>query len=211
MMTTPALAELPFLDCGVAAHVYAGEPRSGDAYVLAPSPSGGVVAVVDGLGHGAEAAEAAERAARVLTAHSADPVIGLVRRCHEALIGTRGVALSLAAFDLREETVTWVAVGNVDVMLLRGDPHAVPAREAIVMRGGVVGARLPLLQAALTTVLRGDLLIFATDGIRSGFAERLDVRLPTRQLADQILAGYGRDTDDALVLVARYAGKQAAA
>lgn len=210
-MVAAVLDGVPFLDCGVAAHVYAGQSRSGDSYVLVPTPAGALVAVVDGLGHGGEAADAAERAAEVLADHASDSVIGLVRRCHNALIGTRGVALSLAAFDAREDTVTWLAVGNVEALLVRADAHAAPRREAIVMRGGVVGARLPLLQASMTTVVRGDLLVFATDGIKSGFADRLDVSLPAQQLADQILAGYGRDTDDALVLVCRYAGRRAAA
>jgi hypothetical protein len=207
-MMTPTLKRVSFLDCGIASRAFGGEAASGDAHVLCPTAAGALVAVVDGLGHGAGAAAAAERAAGVLSRHCDEPVIQLVRRCHEALVGTRGVALSLAAFTTADDTVSWLAVGNVEAALLRGDAQAVPARESIVMRGGVVGARLPLLQAAVTTVVRGDLLILATDGIRPGFADRLDVSQPTQQLADHILAGYGRGTDDALVLVARYAGRK---
>jgi len=55
-------------------------------------------------------------------------------------------------------------------------------------------------------VAPGDLLIFATDGIREGFAEGLPTDATPQQLADQILARSGKGTDDALVLVARYAG-----
>src|SRR5438552_424629 len=55
-------------------------------------------------------------------------------------------------------------------------------------------------------VARGDLLIFATDGIRGGFTEGLPTDATPQQLADEILARYGKGTDDALVLVARYAG-----
>ena len=49
-------------------------------------------------------------------------------------------------------------------------------------------------------------LIFATDGIRGGFAEGLPTDATPQELADHILARHGKGTDDALVLVARYAG-----
>jgi hypothetical protein len=58
--------------------------------------------------------------------------------------------------------------------------------------------------------MRGDTLIFATDGVRSDFAsEHLAHDDPPQQLADRILARWGTKTDDALVLVARYVGTPA--
>jgi len=78
--------------------------------------------------------------------------------------------------------------------------------EAILLRSGVVGLELPQLRASVTTLAPGDLLVMATDGIRSGFAERLSAAQATQRLADQILADYRKSTDDALVLVARYLG-----
>jgi serine phosphatase RsbU (regulator of sigma subunit) len=206
MMT--AVKGVSFLDCGLAARAFEGEASSGDAYVLCPSRAGALLAVVDGLGHGEEAASAAQRASTVISEHPDDSVLSLVRRCHQALVGTRGVAMSVASFDARDDTISWLAVGNVEAVLLRSEAGAAPPREQIVMRGGVVGARLPLLRASIMTVVSGDVLIIATDGIRPGFAERLDVTQPSQQLADQILAGYGRSDDDALVLVARYLSQQ---
>jgi hypothetical protein len=46
----------------------------------------------------------------------------------------------------------------------------------------------------------------ATDGVRSGFSRGLPSRLTPQRLADLILAHEARDTDDALVLVARLRG-----
>src|SRR5437667_461770 len=81
-----------------------------------------------------------------------------------------------------------------------GDPH-------LVTRGGIVGGTtLPPLRPDVVSIARGDLLIFATDGIRGGFTEGLPTDATPQQLADEILARYGKGTDDALVLVARYAG-----
>jgi hypothetical protein len=82
-----------------------------------------------------------------------------------------------------------------------GAPEA--RREELLLRPGVVGARLPALQATLTPVGPGDTLILATDGIRSDFADKLTLSMEPSALAHRILAQYGRHIDDALVLVAQ--------
>jgi hypothetical protein len=71
----------------------------------------------------------------------------------------------------------------------------------------VVGIRLPLVEGAIVPVMRGDTLIFATDGIRSEFTQHLALGDGPQQLADKILAQHATRTDDALVLVARYVGE----
>jgi len=78
--------------------------------------------------------------------------------------------------------------------------------EQLLLRPGVVGQKLPVLQPVLLKVEPGDTLVLATDGIRSGFTAALTPGRSPRQLADGILAGHGRDEDDALVLVARLRG-----
>jgi len=70
----------------------------------------------------------------------------------------------------------------------------------------VVGGQLPNPYASLVPVARGDTLGFATDGVRSDFSEELTVSEAPQRTADRILARYGKLTDDALVLVARYVG-----
>ncbi len=195
------------LEWGVAELVLPGQTESGDRYLITPTSGGWLVAVVDGLGHGAEAAEAAKAAVRSLDRHAHDPIIPLIRDCHRSLAGTRGVVMSVAAFDARAETMTWVGVGNVEGVLLRARATVSPRRESLLLRGGVVGGHLPALAAAIVPVMRGDALIFATDGVRSDFAsEHLAHDDPPQQLADRILARWGTKTDDALVLVARYLG-----
>jgi len=73
-----------------------------------------------------------------------------------------------------------------------------------LLRGGVVGVRLPSLQAAVLPATAGDTLIFATDGISVDFTRRLARNYPPQTAAESILAQHGKATDDALVLVARY-------
>ena len=69
--------------------------------------------------------------------------------------------------------MTWVGVGNVSGFLLRAHPGEGRPREVLLPRGGVVGYRLPTLYSVTVLVAAGDTLLFATDGIRSSFTDRL--------------------------------------
>lgn len=182
------------------------EEESGDVHVVADFPGGALVAVIDGLGHGWEAAAAAREAARVLEERPGELVEELVRRCHEALRKTRGAVMTLASFDAGRSSMTWTGVGNVEALLLRADRAAEPAREAVLLRGGVVGYQLPQLRATSLGVSPGDTLVMASDGIRSSFAADLRPHEGPQAMADSILRGHARGADDALVVVARYRG-----
>ncbi|TLY22114.1 MAG: stage II sporulation protein E (SpoIIE) [Nitrospirae bacterium] len=195
------------IEWGNASLTLAGEVESGDKHVVKVFPHGALLAVMDGLGHGKEAAAAANLAARILQTANNESLISLLKRCHECLRSTRGVVISLAAFNAVEETMTWVGVGNVEGVLLRAGPAIDPGYESLMLRNGVVGSRLPLLHASIVPVMRGDTLIFATDGIHREFTQRLALGDGPQQLADKILGRYAKRTDDALVLVARYVGE----
>jgi negative regulator of sigma-B (phosphoserine phosphatase) len=193
------------LEWGVAAAPLPGEADCGDLHVVRAFDGGVLVAVIDAVGHGAEAARIAGLAAGVLERHPAEPVRALLLRCHERLRGSRGAAISLASFDDRTSTMAWLGVGNVNGVLVRADARPEP-RDSLLVRGGIVGDRLPELEFSGVPIERGDLLIMATDGIASGFREALPGTLEPQQLAEWIERGYARTTDDSLVLVARHAG-----
>lgn len=193
------------LEWAVATRTLPGETLSGDLSLVKPVPSGELVAVVDGLGHGAEAAAAARAAVDAIGRHAQESPIALFERCHRALQGTRGVVMSVAMFGRAERTMTWLGVGNVEGLLVPADGSG-RARGSLVTRGGIVGSELPRLHAHTLPVVPGDLLVLATDGIRDGFADAVAVDATPQHIADHILATHGKGTDDALVLVARYRG-----
>src|SRR5438309_2088873 len=122
------------IEWAVAELAQPGQSESGDRHLVLPTPDGGLVAVVDGLGHGAEAASAAKAAVRSLERHGQAPIIPLIKACHQSLAGTRGVVMSIAAFDARAETMTWVGVGNVEGVLLRAQATVRPHRESLLVR-----------------------------------------------------------------------------
>lgn len=196
-----------FIECGVAARPLSGQNEIGDLHAVIHFDGGAIVAVIDGLGHGAEAAAVSRIATEVLEKNAHESVITLMRLCHEKLKPTRGVVMSVASFNSSECLVTWLGVGNVEGMLLHRDPFGTLTQEVLPLRGGVIGDQLPPLVASIVPIVKGDTLIFTTDGVRTGFAENL--KPDTAQAtADAILARFARGTDDALVLVARYSGPQ---
>jgi negative regulator of sigma-B (phosphoserine phosphatase) len=113
--------------------------------------------------------------------------------------------MSLAAFDLKHNLLTWLGIGNVQGALRRfGILDG--TEELLLLRPGVVGSQLPALRASVLPVLRGDVLVLATDGVRSGFALPVTAREAPLQAAQAILDRQNKQTHDALVLVARYQG-----
>jgi negative regulator of sigma-B (phosphoserine phosphatase) len=198
--------KVPLLEYGVAKFVLPGHDESGDLHLVRCTRNGILIAAIDGLGHGEQAAEAAKGAMAILRADFDAPVISLVEHCHEKLRKTRGVVLSLASIDPDQGMMTWLGVGNVQGLLMRANGAKGPPKEMLLQRGGVVGSQLPALQATVLPIARGDTLYFATDGIRNQFSEHLTTLENPQRAADRILEQFQSGFDDALVLVARLAG-----
>jgi phosphoserine phosphatase RsbX len=196
----------PMVEYGVAKFILPGQGESGDHHLVCCNRNGVLVAAIDGIGHGEEAASVA-RSARALLKSSADePIISLVERCHERLRGTRGAVLSLASIDPEHGMMTWLGVGNVQGVLMRSNAKNGNAQESLLLRAGVVGSQLPSLQATVIPIARGDTIFFATDGVRSDFSDALSARENPQRAADRILRQYRSGNDDALVLAARLTG-----
>jgi negative regulator of sigma-B (phosphoserine phosphatase) len=192
------------IEWAVASRTFADQTESGDHHWVRVSPLQAVVAVVDGVGHGKEAARAARGAIGILDQSVGKSPVALFQRCHQQLRSTRGVVMSLASFNASDNTLTWLGVGNVEGVLLRGHSHILSGQETLLQRPGVLGDHLPRLSTSVIQVSAGDVLVFATDGIRQGFADSTNLNDSPRRIADRILTQFGCETDDALVLVARY-------
>jgi phosphoserine phosphatase RsbX len=201
-MTTELHRE-PGVEWCVVSRALPGENVSGDLHVVVPLREGLLVGVIDGLGHGDEATVAAQKAVAILSAHANEPVVALIRRCHEALRPTRGAAMTILALNMADHTAAAVGVGNVEMVLVRADRATRPARESALLRNGVVGYRLPALQASVHGVAPGDVVVFATDGVREDFGDGVNATEPLPRLVDRILDQKFRGTDDALVLACK--------
>jgi serine phosphatase RsbU (regulator of sigma subunit) len=192
------------LEWCVAARTLPGEANSGDHHLVLDQSPGALLAAVDGLGHGSEAAAAAEIAVRTLRQNAQESIVNLVGRCHQELRGTRGVVMSLASYDARDGTLTWLGVGNVVGLVLRSALESKPLAVRLLLCSGVVGRKLPALHVATFPVRPGDTLVFATDGVECNFDTDLDTDQPIQMLAERIIEQHGRSDDDALALIARF-------
>jgi negative regulator of sigma-B (phosphoserine phosphatase) len=192
------------LELGIAERALAGERRSGDRAVLVAYEGGALVAAIDGLGHGGDAADAADAAAKVMAEHPDEEPGRMLEACHRALARTRGAVMTLAWFDLEGESLSWTGVGNVEGRLVhaRAGPHA-PTHGALT-KGGVVGYNMPSIRVTGTDLEDGDVMVLATDGIHSDFARAIVDGGSAQDIADRILALHGKPSDDALVVVVRY-------
>jgi len=194
------------IDWGAATQPLGDNVYSGDAFAIKELREGVLVAVIDGLGHGEDAAEAARIAVAVIMSSESDDLFQIVRDCHGALTGTRGVVMSLAFINAGNKTMTWMGVGNVEGRLERADTDTSPSHEDMFLRSGVVGYQLPPLRSAVLSIAPGDMLFLTTDGISGGFAEEVNIANSPQKIADRIIAKYAKKSDDALALVVRYTG-----
>jgi hypothetical protein len=145
-----------------------------------------IFAVIDGLGHGQAAAAAADIAIAILERHADQPLIEIIRHCHRALRETRGVAMSLAAFNVEDAMLTWIGVGNVEGTLLHRDPGLAP--DKLLLRNGVVGSHLPTLRTEALAVQPGDILTMVTDGVTAEHVLGVPMDGRIESMADGILA-----------------------
>ncbi|MCB9684971.1 MAG: SpoIIE family protein phosphatase [Alphaproteobacteria bacterium] len=163
-----------------------------------------LLAVLDGVGHGAPAREAADRGVAALEASSSTDPVALLHAIDDACGGTRGVAASIARWNVQARTVEVAGVGNVAAHLYA--PGQAP--RALLPTPGVLGVRSPRRVTAARTFPLADrsVLIVHTDGLSSRTVmdpagEGL-FRSPVR-VADLLMSRGAKAHDDVLVLVVR--------
>ncbi len=177
-----------------------GQTVSGDMYVVEPfTPHGLQLAVIDGLGGGVEAAKAAQGAVDVIRSSPAQDPAELIRRSHVALHATRGAVLALLTFNLVARSVSFMGVGNIGIQVY----SALPIKP--ISKNGIVGHKLPHLLKLAYSYNLGDTFVLYSDGIsgRFGLDPTFDHSLEPQPLAETILSRYGKEIDDATVLVLR--------
>jgi serine/threonine protein phosphatase PrpC len=190
------------IDWGHASLVMPGETRSGDRCVIAIADGTTLIAVIDGLGHGEEAAAAANAAAHILETSPSESLPALFDRCHAQLRETRGAAMTVVRFDAHGQTLDWLGTGNIKTVLLRRSARGLTCMDLLTY-SGVVGSRLSKHPASKIQVMPGDVLILATDGIDRKFIDSIRYDEAPQTQAERLLAAYRSPTDDALVLVVR--------
>jgi anti-sigma regulatory factor (Ser/Thr protein kinase)/serine/threonine protein phosphatase PrpC len=186
---------------GVWSRARPGEDKNGDAYFISEHDEETLLAVVDGLGHGRGAHEAARAALDTLEQWRGEPLSEVVLAVHDALRTTRGAVMGAVRIDRERESFHYAGVGNVEVRVLGTEEPARP-----IPSNGTLGARLSQVRVWPHRWTEGTMLVMASDGLSTTW----DINAYPGLLgkSPQLIAGilardFSRNSDDATVLVYR--------
>jgi anti-sigma regulatory factor (Ser/Thr protein kinase) len=191
------------LDVGALWTAMAGEEACGDGWAVSCERDGATLLAADGLGHGPEAARAANVAIEALAQRPGIPAGELMHAANEALRITRGAALAAARLDYGRDELRFAGVGNIAGYVFDA------GRRALVSHNGIVGHNMRKVQEFALPFPHGALCILHSDGIQTqwdlGRYPGLEGRSPLL-IAAVLMRDYIRRRDDAMVLVVRRAG-----
>ena len=180
---------------------YPGEARCGDAVLVEETSHGVLLALVDALGHGPVAADAADLAMETIQAHREVRPLAILEACHRTLLRGRGAAISVISFD-RQGRGVFAGVGNVSVRILPESP-----RNAVLLpAAGVIGHRYrPPREAEFRLPLDGVGVLYS-DGISSRVDPLEGARTSLVETCAGLLAKHAKPTDDASLIVFAHSG-----
>lgn len=189
------------IEVGALCTPLAGEEECGDGWGVTCDLDGATLVGVDGLGHGPEAAKAAQGAIQALEKRPAAAPADVLHTAHELLRITRGAALSVARIDYGGGDLRFAGIGNVAGVVYDGT-----ARRALVSHNGIVGHNMRKVQEFAVPFPPGALCVLSSDGIQTQWDlsayPGLHARAPAL-VAAVLMRDFIRRRDDAMVLVAR--------
>jgi anti-sigma regulatory factor (Ser/Thr protein kinase) len=159
-LVAPSAPAAPGTDIGVIAATYPGETVCGDQWAFDANGRGRILLVVDGLGHGPLAAQAAKLAAQIFSKDASEDCVLLVERMHRGLAPTRGAALAVARIDVTEALIRFVGIGNITGAFLTGTE----ARQ-MVSHDGTAGHLSPRIREFTYPYAGAPCVILHSDGL----------------------------------------------
>lgn len=191
------------LEVGAVSVTMPGEEVCGDAWELLRDQEGASILVVDGLGHGPQAAQAALAATRLFEKYGARPVPDVLESLHHGLRGTRGAALAVLRLQPASRQIAYGGIGNIAATFLSEG-----ALRRGVSQSGTAGVVARRISQFLYSHGNDLIAVLHSDGIGTAWAldryAGLTARDPTL-VAAVLYRDFRRGSDDATVVVARWA------
>jgi anti-sigma regulatory factor (Ser/Thr protein kinase) len=189
------------LATGVVAARKPGEDVTGDGWCIVQGRGRLVVFVVDGLGHGLEAANAARAAVDTVRKHAQRDAPEIMDFVHAALRPTRGAAAAVALLQPESELCTFCGIGNI-----AGSIRSKGGSRSMVSHNGTLGHQVRKIQDFQYPFPKGSLLILHTDGIGSRWDlaayPGIEMRHPAL-VAAALYRDHDRGRDDLTVIALR--------
>jgi anti-sigma regulatory factor (Ser/Thr protein kinase) len=191
------------LQIGVISEPIQGEDVCGDGWRVRTMADATVLMVVDGLGHGILAAEAAREAERILAEAKTNSLHDILHDTHNALRKTRGAAFALAKIEWEKGLVSFLGVGNISAAIVMAG-----SSRGMASYNGTVGQQMERVQVFTYPWNPGSVLVMHSDGISARW--NLDRypgiwNKPPSMIAALLHRDFSRGRDDATVLVAKAA------
>jgi anti-sigma regulatory factor (Ser/Thr protein kinase) len=177
-----------------------GEGVDGDGWGLHQNGRLTRLMVVDGLGHGQTAADAAQEARNAFNLGAAD-VVAAVESIHGALRGTRGAAVAVAELDPEREILSYCGVGNISTSIVTPG-----ARRSTVSMHGIAGHNVREFRLFTYPCPAGAIVVMHSDGVSAKWDLAEFPGLVGKDpalIAAVLWKSYRRDSDDSTVVVAR--------
>jgi anti-sigma regulatory factor (Ser/Thr protein kinase) len=179
-----------------------GEEESGDAWAAWAAGELTSIFLCDGLGHGTEAARAANLAVQTFRRQAERSAPDVIASVHDALKPTRGGAVALAELDQRHGTLRYAGLGNISAVVVRPDG----TEQHLISLAGIAGHVLRRLQVFTYDWPVGSMLIMHSDGLGTHWSlgpyPGLSVRRPDI-VAGVLYRDCRRGSDDVAVLAVR--------
>jgi anti-sigma regulatory factor (Ser/Thr protein kinase) len=180
----------------------AGEEESGDGVALLLLRRGATLVVVDGLGHGPEAAKAAAAALCTIELQPTLQPAMQIEACHAALRPTRGAALAIVQVDASADVAHFAGIGNISACIIDGQQ-----RRQMLSHNGIVGHNMRKVQEFSHPCPPGALIILHSDGINTQWDLQQYpglIQCHAALIAAVLLRDFARGRDDASVIVMRH-------
>ncbi len=177
----------------------AGETVSGDAWTVEPDRGDYSLLVVDGLGHGVEAARASRAAMEVLAKHPSASPSEILHLAHLALASTRGAAAAVARFSTSRASGSLAGVGNIGARV-----ESAAGRRQLVSHNGTLGHVLRKVQEFPFDFPADGVLILHSDGLSAHWTLADYPGLMAKHpglIAGVLYRDHDRGRDDATVVV----------
>jgi hypothetical protein len=199
----PRGAGAPAARAGIVSLPLPGEPACGDGWTIVEEKGRRVLFVVDGLGHGVDAAVAARAAVAAVEAHAARPPAQIIEAVDGALKPTRGAAACVAVLPVGAGVCTFCGVGNIAASI-----HLNGTSRSMVSYSGILGHQVRRIQEFQYPFPEGALCVIHSDGLATrwslGDYPGLDRRHPSL-VAAALYRDFRRGRDDVTVMAVRNA------
>ena len=195
----------PALAVGAVSTAKPGEDVCGDAWVVIRDRLQWAILVVDGLGHGADAAAAARAATAAVAGGAGHGAARIMDNVHGALRSTRGAAAAVATLRMETHTGEFCGVGNVSCLT-----RVAGRTRSLVSQNGILGHQVRKTTEMSFPFPGGALLVMHSDGIATRWQFDDYPGLESRHpgvIAGVLYRDFRRERDDATILVARLEGR----